>query len=52
MKAFAPVIGAKPSSGALIGVAGNVALSRRSGDDAHFVGRRESDLLDKKADLA
>ena len=28
MKAFAPVIGAKPSSGALFGVAGNVAFYR------------------------
>ena len=32
MKAFAPVIGAKPSSGALIGVAGNIAFYR--GDPA------------------
>ena len=32
MKAFAPVIGAKPSSGALLGVAGNVAFYR--GDPA------------------
>lgn len=32
MKAFAPVIGAKPSSGALFGVAGNVAFYR--GDPA------------------
>lgn len=28
MKAFAPVIGAKPSSGALLGVAGNIAFYR------------------------
>ena len=32
MKAFAPVIGAKPSSGALVGVAGNIAFYR--GDPA------------------
>lgn len=32
MKAFAPVIGAKPSSGALLGVAGNIAFYR--GDPA------------------
>ena len=32
MKAFAPVIGVKPSSGALIGVAGNIAFYR--GDPA------------------
>ena len=32
MKAFAPVIGAKPASGALIGVAGNIAFYR--GDPA------------------
>ncbi len=32
MKAFAPVVGAKPSSGALLGVAGNIAFYR--GDPA------------------
>ena len=40
MKAFSPVIGSKPSSGALLGVAGNVAFYR--GDPATTQFRRWS----------
>src|SRR6187401_1284024 len=36
MKAFAPVIGAKPSSGALVGVAGNVAFYRGEPATTHI----------------
>jgi hypothetical protein len=36
MKAFAPVIGAKPSSGALFGVAGNVAFYRGEPSTTHI----------------
>src|SRR5688572_13383924 len=36
MKAFAPVIGAKPSSGALFGVAGNVAFYRGEPATTHI----------------
>ena len=49
MIAFAPVIGAKPSAGVLLGAAGNVAvLSRRSRDDPHLVARRQHDVLDQE----
>ena len=36
MKAFAPVIGAKPSSGALVGVAGNIAFYRGEPATTHI----------------
>ena len=36
MKAFAPVIGAKPSSGVLLGVAGNVAFYRGDPSTTHI----------------
>lgn len=36
MKAFAPVIGAKPSSGVLLGAAGNVAFYRGDPSTAHI----------------
>ncbi len=53
MKAFAPVIGAKPSAGALFGVAGNIAFYRGDpGDDTHFLGGDEPDVLDQGPDRA
>ena len=36
MKAFAPVVGAKPSSGVLLGVAGNVAFYRGEPSTTHI----------------
>ncbi len=51
MKAFAPVIGAKPSSGAVFGVAGNVAFYRGDPcDDTHFLGGGQPDVLDQGTD--
>jgi hypothetical protein len=36
MKAFAPVIGAKPSAGVLLGAAGNVAFYRGESSTTHI----------------
>jgi hypothetical protein len=58
MKAFAPVIGAKPSSGALIGVAGNVAFYRGDPSTTHissvvtsltFSTKKQTSLTDRMA---
>ena len=61
MKAFAPVIGAKPSSGALIGVAGNVAFYRGDPSTTHissvvtsltFSTKKQTSLTDRMAIFA
>ena len=58
MKAFAPVIGAKPSSGALVGVAGNIAFYRGDPASTHissavasltFSTKKQTSLTDRVA---
>ena len=52
MKAFAPVIGAKPSAGALFGVAGNIAFYRGDPEETRISSMVTSLTFSTKGQIA